>query len=108
VACLGIDLAGTVLGHRIEYLKVTSTSAEEAIDLAAELVGQVRAEAGELPVVAVVAAVPGRIAPEDGRVLSAPNLDSTEVPMVTRLLAHPQLAGLSVRAQNDNRLSVLT
>src|SRR5699024_2915912 len=136
VACLGIDLAGTVLGHRIEYLKVTSTSAEAAIDLAAALVGQLRAgagerpevavgaavpgriapelvaqgrdEAGELPVVAVVAAVPGRIAPDDGRVLSAPNLDWTEVPLVTRLHAHPQLAGLSVRAQNDNRLSVLT
>lgn len=108
VACLGIDLAGTVLGHRIEYLKVTATSAEEAIDLAAELVGQVRAEAGELPVVGVVVAVPGRIAPDDGRVLSAPNLDWTEVPLVTRLLAHPQLAGLPVRAQNDNRLSVLT
>ncbi len=108
VACLGIDLAGTVLGHRIEYLKVTATSAEEAVDLAAELVGQVRAEAGELPVVGVVVAVPGRIAPDDGRVLSAPNLDWTEVPLVTRLLAHPQLAGLPVRAQNDNRLSVLT
>ena len=108
VACLGIDLSGAVLGHGIEYLKVTATSAEEAIDLAAELVGRVRAEAGELPVVGVVVAVPGRIAPDDGRVLSAPNLDWTEVPLVTRLLAHPQLAGLPVRAQNDNRLSVLT
>jgi predicted NBD/HSP70 family sugar kinase len=108
VACLGIDLAGEVLGHRIEYRKVTATSAEEAIDLAAELVGRVRAEAGDLPVVEVVVAVPGRIAPDDGRVLSAPNLDWTEVPLVGRLLAHPELAGLSVRAQNDNRLSVLT
>ena len=66
------------------------------------------AEAGDLPVVGVVVAVPGRIAPDDGRVLSAPNLDWTEVPLVGRLLAHPELAGLSVRAQNDNRLSVLT
>lgn len=108
VACLGIDLAGEVLGHHIEYLKVTATSAEEAIDLAAELVGRVRAEAEGLPVVEVVVAVPGRIAPDDGRVLSAPNLDWTEVPLVGRLLARPELAGLSVRAQNDNRLSVLT
>ncbi|MDN5599850.1 MAG: ROK family protein [Brachybacterium sp.] len=108
VACLGIDLAGEVLGHHIEYLKVTATSAEEAINLAAELVGRVRAEAEGLPVVEVVVAVPGRIAPDDGRVLSAPNLDWTEVPLVGRLLARPELAGLSVRAQNDNRLSVLT
>lgn len=108
VACLGIDLAGEVLSHRIEYRKVTATSAEESIDLAAELVGKVRAEAGDLPVVGVVAAVPGRIAPDDGRVLSAPNLDWTEVPLVSRLLAHPELAGLAVQAQNDNRLSVLT
>src|SRR5699024_2067545 len=67
VACLGIDLAGTVLGHRIEYLKVTSTSAEEASDLAAELVGPVRAEAGELPGGAVGAARPGGAAPDAGR-----------------------------------------
>src|SRR5690606_9485479 len=32
----------------------------------------------------------------------------TEVPLVSRLLAHPELEGLAVRAQNDNRLSVLT
>lgn len=108
VACLGIDLAGEVLSHQIEYRKVTASSAEDAIDLAAELLGRVRAEAGDLPVVEVVVAVPGRIAPDDGRVLSAPNLDWTEVPLVGRLLAHPELAGLSVRAQNDNRLSVLT
>lgn len=108
VACLGIDLAGEVLSHHVEYLKVTATFAEEAIDLAAELVGRVRAETGDLPVVEVVVAVPGRIAPDDGRVLSAPNLDWTEVPLVGRLLAHPELSGLSVRAQNDNRLSVLT
>ncbi|WP_394214848.1 ROK family protein [Brachybacterium vulturis] len=108
VACLGIDLAGRVLGHRIEHLKVTAASATEAIDLAAELVGEVRTMAGDPPVVEVVVAVPGRIAPDDGRVLSAPNLDWTEVPLVGRLLEHPQLAGLTVRAQNDNRLSVLT
>ncbi|MDN6400543.1 MAG: ROK family protein [Brachybacterium sp.] len=108
VACLGIDLAGEVLSQHVEYLKVTSASAGEAIDLAATLVGRVRAEAGGLPVVEVVVAVPGRIAVVDGRVLSAPNLGWTEVPLVGRLQAHPELAGLPVRAQNDNRLSVLT
>lgn len=108
IACLGIDLAGRTLSHHIEYRKVTAGSAEAAIDLAAELVGRVRAEAGDLPTVGVVVAVPGRIAPDDGRVLSAPNLDWTEVPLVSRLLAHPELEGLAVRAQNDNRLSVLT
>lgn len=108
ISCLGIDLAGGTLSHDREYLRVTADTAEQAIDLAAELVGRVRAEAGDLPVVEVVVAVPGRIAPDDGRVLSAPNLDWKEVPLVGRLLARPELAGLSVRAQNDNRLSVLT
>lgn len=108
VSCLGIDLAGGQLSRHTEYLQVTAASAEASIELCAELVGRVRADAGALPVVGVVAAVPGRIAPDDGRVLSAPNLDWTEVPLVGRLRAHPQLADLSVSAQNDNRLSVLT
>ena len=108
ISCLGIDLAGEVLSHHTEYLKVTAATAEEAIERCATLVGRVRADAGSLPVVDVVAAVPGRIAPDDGRVLSAPNLDWTEVPLVGRLQTHPELEGLSVRAQNDNRLSVLT
>ena len=108
ISCLGIDLTGAPISQRTEYLRVTAASAEEAIQHCAALVGRVRADAGSLPTVGVVAAVPGRIAPDDGRVLSAPNLDWTEVPLVGRLLAHPELAGLPVRAQNDNRLSVLT
>lgn len=108
ISCLGLDLAGEVISHHIEYLQVTAASAEEAIQRCAALVGRVRADAGALPVVGVVAAVPGRIAPDDGRVLSAPNLDWTEVPLVGRLQARPELEGLPVRAQNDNRLSVLT
>src|SRR5690625_7312608 len=59
------------LSQHTEYLKVTAASAEEAIEHCAALVGRVRAEAGDRPVVGVVAAVPGRIAPSDGRVLSA-------------------------------------
>lgn len=108
IACLGIDLAGRVLGRRIEYLRVTAATAEEAIEQSARLVGQVRADAGNLATVGVVAAVPGRIAPEDGRVLSAPNLDWSEFPLVGNLLTRPEMDGLSVQAQNDNRLSVLT
>lgn len=108
VACLGIDLSGEVVAHRLEYLRVTASSADEALRACARVVGQVRADAGDLPVVGAVVAVPGRIAPDDGRVLSAPNLDWTEVPLVGRLLERPELADLTVRAQNDNRLSVLT
>jgi len=108
ISCLGVDLAGGTVSQHTEYLQVTAASAEEAIEHCAALVGRVRAEAGALPVVGVVAAVPGRIAPDDGRVLSAPNLDWTGVPLVGRLLARPELDGLPVRAQNDNRLSVLT
>src|SRR5699024_6045908 len=83
---LGIDLAGGTVSQHTEYLQVTAASAEEAIEHCAALVGRVRAEAGALPVVGVVAAVPGRIAPDDGRVLSAPNLDWTGVPLAGRLL----------------------
>ncbi|MFC7376788.1 MULTISPECIES: ROK family protein [unclassified Brachybacterium] len=108
ISCLGIDLAGGTVSTYTEYLQVTATSVDQAIEVAAQLVGRVRADAGALPVVGVVVAVPGRIAPDDGRVLSAPNLDWTEVPLVGRLQQHPELADLPVRAQNDNRLSVLT
>lgn len=108
VACLGTDLTGAPLAHRVEYLPVTSATAEDAVARCAELVARVRQEAGDLPVAGVVAAIPGRISPEDGRVLSAPNLGWTDVPFVGRLREHPALEGLEVRAQNDNRLSVLT
>lgn len=108
VACLGIDLAGAALSRHTEYMQVTSASAAEAIALCAQLVGRVRADAAALPVVGVTAAIPGRIAPGDGRVLSAPNLDWSEVPFVSALRKQPQLADLPLEAQNDNRLSVLT
>src|SRR5690625_5443231 len=75
VSCLGIDLAGAPLSQHTEYLKVTAASAEEAIEHCAALVGRVRAEAGDRPVVVVVAAVSGRLAPIDSRVLFEPNLD---------------------------------
>src|SRR5690625_6687936 len=39
------------LSQHTEYLKVTAASAEEAIEHCAALVGRVRAEAGDLPVV---------------------------------------------------------
>jgi predicted NBD/HSP70 family sugar kinase len=61
-----------------------------------------------LPVVGVCAALPGRIDPADGSVLSAPGLGWSDVPFVARLGERPELAGLPVLAQNDNRLSVLT
>ena len=108
VACLGTDLSGAVVARQVDYMQVTAASAEDAIALCADLVRQVRDEAGHLPVVGVTAAIPGRIAPGDGRVLSAPNLDWSEVPFVGRLREHPELASLTVDAQNDNRLSVRT
>ena len=108
VSCLGIDLAGETLAHRVEPTHVTASSADSTIELVAQLIQRVRDEAGSLPTVGAVIAVPGRISPRDGRVLSAPNLDWTDVPLVARLQAHPALTGLDINALNDNRLSVVT
>lgn len=108
VTCLGLDLAGGTLFRRTEYLQVSTVTPQQTIDLCAEMIGQAREEAPHLPVVGAVAAVPGRIVPEDGRVLSAPNLGWTQVPFVGLLREHGALQGIDLRAQNDNRLSVLT
>lgn len=108
VTCLGLDLAGGTLFRRTEYLQVSTVTSQQTIDLCAEMIGQAREEAPHLPVVGAVAAVPGRIVPEDGRVLSAPNLGWTQVPFVGLLREHGALQGIDLRAQNDNRLSVLT
>lgn len=107
VACVGTDLTGRILSRHSEYVAVTSSTADDAISLAAALVSRVRADTGYLPVVGLVAAIPGRIAPGDGRVLSAPNLGWADVPFVSRLREDEALAELPIRAQNDNRLSVL-
>lgn len=107
VACVGTDLTGRILSRHSEYVSVTSATADDAISLAAALVSRVRDDTGDLPVVGLVAAIPGRITPEDGRVLSAPNLGWTEVPFVGRLREYDSLDELPIRAQNDNRLSVL-
>lgn len=108
VVCLAVDLAGRTLSRRTEYVSVTSATTEDAISCCARLIDQVRGEVGHLPIVGVVAAIPGRIAPDGDHVLSAPNLGWAQVPFVSLLREHPALADLSVRAQNDNRLSVLT
>ncbi len=108
ISCLGIDLTGAELARRTTYHRVAEGTAEDALALAAQLVHEVRAEAADLPVVGVTAAIPGRLAPEDGRILSAPGLDWADVPVVSRLEELLAPAQWPVGAQNDNRLSVLT
>ncbi|MEE1650175.1 ROK family transcriptional regulator [Brachybacterium sp. J144] len=108
LSCLGIDLTGEELARRTVYRRIADGTAEDTLALAARLVREVRAEVPELPVVGVVAAVPGRIAPDDGRILSAPGLDWADVPVGARLHELLAPADWPVGAQNDNRLSVLT
>lgn len=108
ISCLGIDLAGNEVRHETEYLRVTADAVDEAVERCARLVAAAVAQAAPAPAVGVCVALPGRISPDGTRVLSAPNLDWTDVPFVERLAAHPLLAGLPVRAQNDNRLAVRT
>ncbi|SLM98161.1 Xylose-responsive transcription regulator, ROK family [Corynebacterium xerosis] len=108
ISCLGIDLAGGELSSRTEYLEVTADNVPEAVQACARLLDQVRAEAGEATLVGVCVAVPGRISPDGESVLSAPNLDWTDVPLMRELQTIPALAGVPVLVQNDIRLSVLT
>lgn len=106
VSCLGVDLTGGELSRRTAYGR--AASAEEAIARAAQLVREVRADAPDLPVVGVVAAVPGRISPDGHLVLSAPNLDWADVPLVEGLRTQLAPEAGDIVALNDNRLSVLT
>ena len=108
ISCLGIDLTGAELARRTTYHRIAEGTAEDALALAAQLVHEVREEAPELPVVGVTAAIPGRLSPEDGRILSAPGLDWADVPVIARLQELLTPAQWPVDAQNDNRLSVLT
>lgn len=108
ISCLGIDLTGAELARRTTYHRVAEGTAEDALALAAQLVHEVRDEAADVPVVGVTAAIPGRLSPEDGRILSAPGLDWADVPVVSRLQELIAPATWPVDAQNDNRLSVLT
>lgn len=108
VSCLGIDLAGQQIARHRRDLQVTADTWAQTLGACVELIAEVRTEAADLPLTGVVAAIPGRIAPEDGRVLSAPNLGWAEVPFVQHLRERAELDSVPVQAQNDNRLSVLT
>lgn len=108
LSVLAIDLAGTALTRRDLAFRTEAAGAAGTIARSADLVREVLAELGDLPVVGLVVAIPGRIAPDDGRVLSSPNLDWTGVPFVAELRAALGEPAWTVAAQNDNRLSVLT
>ncbi|UEJ81616.1 ROK family transcriptional regulator [Brachybacterium halotolerans subsp. kimchii] len=113
VSCLATDLTGEVLAAADEPLAAAGNPPSLVIEACGRLVAQVRGAASAesptpLPVVGACAALPGRIDPADGSVLSAPGLGWSDVPFVARLRERPELAGLAVLAQNDNRLSVLT
>ena len=108
VTCLGIDLAGQEIVRRSHHLDVTAEAAAQTVEVSASLIAEVRAAVPELPLTGVDIAIPGRISPDGEHVLSAPNLGWTDVPYLRGLRARPELAGVSVDAQNDNRLAVHT
>lgn len=108
LSCLALDLGGRVLVRRDIEAPLAQEEPSRAVEQGAALVREVLAELGRLPVAGLVVAVPGRIAPDDGRVLSAPNLTWEDVPYVRELVASLKEPSFPVSAQNDNRLSVLT
>lgn len=108
IACRAEDMTGSVIAQADEPFPAPSSQWTDAIELCGRLVGRVRRQAGPLPVVGVCVAVPGRIDPSGDSVLSAPGLGWSDVPLVSRLREHPEVAGVPTSARNDNRLSVLT
>jgi predicted NBD/HSP70 family sugar kinase len=108
VSCLGLDLAGTVLSRHVEQLDVAASAVERTEDVCVQLVRRAQEEAAGLPVAGICAALPGRISADGSGVLSAPNLGWSDVPFMRDLQQHPDVGGVPVRGQNDNRLSVLT
>ena len=107
ISCLGIDLTGAELARRTTYHRVAEGTAEDALALAAQLVHEVREEAPELTVVGVTAAIPGRLSPEDGRILSAPGLDWADVPVISRLqeLLAPAAWPVGAQAHIGNKVA---
>jgi predicted NBD/HSP70 family sugar kinase len=113
---LAVDLTGQVLARAERALPVPTADPAEVIRACGALVGSVRSRIAEgavpLPLAGVRVAIPGRLTPDGGTVLSAPNLGWSGVPFIgpfcEYLAAHEGLTGIPVQAQNDNRLSVLT
>lgn len=108
VSAIAQDLGRKTLGSASVETDVVRLELDALADLCARLVTQVTVEAGDLDLVGVCASVPGRIAPDQRHVLSAPNLGWREVPLRKALAESLDLGEQRIRIENDNRLSVRT
>lgn len=102
IVCGAIDEAGNVLARR-KRLTEAGQGAGAVLDRIADMVQEVIAELGGMPVAGIGVGVPGLIDPNAGVSRSAANLNWQDVPVVTEL---ERRCGLPVRIDNDVKLYV--
>lgn len=108
IACLALDLRGETLAMTEQPLRVGERTPAEVVDVIATLVSQIIETHPDVPVSSVCVAVPGRLSPGGDRVLSAPNLGWTDLPLKELLTSTPVLRTREITILNDNQLAVRT
>lgn len=101
------------LGHRIRYHRVECAdnrgAPQSAVDRLARVLGQAleAAREAELRPVRVALALPGLIDLSDGRLLHAPNLDWSDLPIADMLAERLSLRPEMIRLENEANLAAL-
>jgi predicted NBD/HSP70 family sugar kinase len=93
-----VGLAGEVFKRKRQPLSAPVT-AEKAVQVAAKIIGELRAElSSDIRIAGVGLAIPGQVRVEDGVVRLAPHLEWVETPIAKMM---SQATGLPVFADND-------
>lgn len=108
LACLVTDLGGRVLHEDTRFGAYSGASVDEVAAALSGLLDDALSPRPDVPVAGICVSVPGRLAPDRGTVLSAPNLAWEHVPLVERLRRLPPLRGPALTAGNDSMLAART
>ncbi|MEX5303459.1 ROK family transcriptional regulator [Kocuria sabuli] len=108
LACLVTDLGGRVLHEDTRFGAYAGASVDEVAAALSGLLDDALSPRPDVPVAGICVSVPGRLAPDRGTVLSAPNLAWEHVPLVERLRRLPPFRGPALTAGNDSMLAART
>ncbi|MEX5271708.1 ROK family protein [Kocuria sabuli] len=108
LACLVTDLGGRVLHEDTRFGAYAGASVDEVAAALSGLLDDALSPRPDVPVAGICVSVPGRLSPDRGTVLSAPNLAWEHVPLVERLRRLPPFRGPALTAGNDSMLAART
>lgn len=108
LACLVTDLGSRVLHEDTRFGAYAGASVDEVAAALSGLLDEALSPRPDVPVAGICVSVPGRLAPDRGTVLSAPNLAWEHVPLVERLRQLPPFRGSALTAGNDSMLAART